>query len=244
MTTLEITQDTFLKQSTAQASALDEGNKYAVAKGMKISLAKHEPIDELSASDSDGHVKLVLIQPIKGKVTWYAFQRHVAILDGDKLLFPAPEEDDIKQPVSSTPVYKGLPIKLKSKTVYTDQPILPGGGFSWGEATHGGTRIPDLKAEENIINLAKQLQKVREEFGKPVRVTSWYRPEPFNSRVGGAKQSQHLSGKAVDIVIEGSSGRDIARRVLPWWPGGVGIYPGNRRHICHLDIGPKRNWGI
>lgn len=248
MLTLLITQDTWLKQGTKQASAMGEDNKVAVKEGDRFPLERHESVEDLTAAtDNDSHIKITLKTPLLGKFTWYVYQRHASILDGETLLFPAPEVDEVRSDRQlSRGIYTGKVLILPShRNVRTDQPIISGGNFSWGEATHGGARIPkDLAAENSIISLATRLESVREEFGKAIHITSWYRPEPFNSRVGGARYSQHLTGRAVDIVIDGLDGRAIARRVLPWWIGGVGIYPGNRKHICHLDIGPKRHWGI
>jgi hypothetical protein len=141
--------------------------------------------------------------------------------------------------------YKGIKIKLPDGSeVYTDQPVIKNGNFTWNEVTHGGERIPpDREILNNMIALAAQLQKARVAIGKPLHVTSWYRPPEINKVVGGASQSQHLTGKAADIVCDGLTGKQIAA-LLPDWVGGRGIYPGNRRHILHLDIGEKRSWGF
>jgi len=141
--------------------------------------------------------------------------------------------------------YKGVKIKLPDGVeVYTDQPIIKNGNFTWNEATHGGKRIPaNREILNNMIALAAELQKARQAIGKPLQITSWYRPPAINKAVGGASQSQHLTGKAVDIVCAGLTGKQIAA-LLPDWVGGRGIYPGNRRHILHLDIGQKRSWGF
>jgi uncharacterized protein YcbK (DUF882 family) len=47
--------------------------------------------------------------------------------------------------------------------------------------------------------LLENLDKVREEFGKPITVTSGYRCEKRNKEIGGALKSQHILGKAADI---------------------------------------------
>jgi len=124
---------------------------------------------------------------------------------------------------------------------YLENPIVPGGNFTWGEALHGGERIPRTKEEvENIIALATKLQVARQQINRPFHITSWYRPEPFNSRAGGAKYSQHLTGKAVDLWVDGYSGFEL-RLLLHWWKGGLGTYS-NLPKIIHLDIGAHRRW--
>ncbi len=44
------------------------------------------------------------------------------------------------------------------------------------------------------------LDPLREKYGKPIRVNSGYRCPNHNLAVGGAKNSQHMSGEAADIA--------------------------------------------
>ena len=53
----------------------------------------------------------------------------------------------------------------------------------------------------NLQKLANQLQALRNKIGKPIHITSGYRCEEYNERVGGATRSQHLIGKAADIQV-------------------------------------------
>lgn len=251
MLTLHITANTWLKQSPKPSDELPPTGKHFVRAGDTFSLRHHEAIDDLTAIDDNDHHALVnFTSPVAGKHAWYAYQRHVAILDDDILLFPAPEDDtntaNRALTYTATNAYKGKLLSLPGGlSVYTDQPVITGGNFSWGEATHGGARLPrSAETVAAMVRIATELQKLRDQLNKPIRITSWFRPEPFNSRVGGARRSRHLIGDAVDIAVVGMSGREIARAALPWWIGGIGIYRGNRKHICHLDTGPKRTWGI
>lgn len=43
------------------------------------------------------------------------------------------------------------------------------------------------------------LDNVREEYGRPMRVTSGYRCPSHNAAVGGASDSAHLTGQAADV---------------------------------------------
>jgi len=140
----------------------------------------------------------------------------------------------------------GRPFRLpgNTSTFYTDQPIIPGGSFTWGEATHGATRIPETQAiVDNIIGLAQALQPVRDRINRPFTINSWYRPPAINAAVGGASQSQHLLGRAVDIQVQGMSGRQVANAVMLTWRGGIGIY-NNIPNVIHLDTGSRRTWGF
>lgn len=77
------------------------------------------------------------------------------------------------------------------------------------------------------------LEAIREYFGKPVVITSACRCANHNSSVGGAKNSQHVYGRATDIKIPGVSPIEIswfAETLIPD-SGGIGVY----ESFCHLD---------
>lgn len=48
--------------------------------------------------------------------------------------------------------------------------------------------------------LVELLEALREAAGRPLVLTSGYRCEAHNARVGGAPRSRHMSGRAVDIA--------------------------------------------
>jgi zinc D-Ala-D-Ala carboxypeptidase len=71
----------------------------------------------------------------------------------------------------------------------------------------GQAEIGNLKALcENV------LEKVRAHFGKPITVNSGYRCPKLNRAIGGAKNSQHITGQAADIEIAG-----VDNQVLFQW---------------------------
>lgn len=235
-------ETTVIKREMLPSGRLPLSKKDTIQGGTTIRVSSFEICD----SPYGEHVRFVIADPNafrKGCAIWYAFVKHVVITQGEEKLLPGLEPPRY---IPEKLHFKGAQMTLPNgKTVYLNQPIIPNGNFLWREATHGGTREPKTQDDaDNIIALAAPLQKARDQIGRPFRVTSWYRPEPHNSRVGGARRSQHLSGRAVDLVVEGYMGIDLAKAFWPWWPGGVGIYGGNRRHIIHLDIGPKRKWGF
>lgn len=246
---LRATKDTVLKRRPVQSSELTPEELIQVNKDSTYDLHSYAYSDQQGGFN--GHIKFAINKPehyLKGISTWYVYEGHAQVEFDGKVVYPVPTiAVPTPQPTSSPPTYSGRKLTLPGGrgTVFTDQPIIAGSSFNWGEATHDGDRIPQsVEHLNNIIALAKQLERARKQIGKPFRITSWYRPEPWNSRVGGARRSQHLSGKAVDIVVAGFSGRQLGNQFLPWWPGGLGIYPGNRQHILHLDVGPRRKWGF
>jgi hypothetical protein len=67
--------------------------------------------------------------------------------------------------------------------------------------------IPNLPKQEHIANLQKLcneiLEPLREKIGRPIVVTSGFRSEAVNKFVGGSKTSDHMEGKAADIIVPG-----------------------------------------
>lgn len=62
----------------------------------------------------------------------------------------------------------------------------------------------------NIMNLIQNLlNPIREKLGKPVMVTSGYRPPKLNKAVNGAANSNHLTGCAADIHTGNNSTDNI-----------------------------------
>lgn len=54
--------------------------------------------------------------------------------------------------------------------------------------------------EKNLTHLLDVLNQVRAKYGKPMIVTSGYRPGKYNKAAGGAKASAHLSCEACDFA--------------------------------------------
>ena len=60
------------------------------------------------------------------------------------------------------------------------------------------TPTPEIRAKLNT--LISVLDKIREQYGKPIFVTSGYRCPMLNKAVGGVNSSQHVKGEAADLV--------------------------------------------
>ena len=65
----------------------------------------------------------------------------------------------------------------------------------------GLDNTPDAAAVENLQNLVTHiLDPLRQLWGSPLYVNSGYRSHAVNAAVGGARNSQHLTGCAADIT--------------------------------------------
>jgi hypothetical protein len=65
---------------------------------------------------------------------------------------------------------------------------------------HNISNMPTPEHIENLKVLAEKVfQPIRDHFGVPIHVSSGYRSAALNKRIGGAKTSDHLLGKAIDI---------------------------------------------
>jgi uncharacterized protein YcbK (DUF882 family) len=121
-----------------------------------------------------------------------------------------------------------------SRDIKSSEPIYLGSNFTWGEATKNGTRIPhNRQVVGNIINLAKKLDEVRKFLGdRPIIINSWYRDPATNYRIGGVRNSMHLTGLAADIVVIGLTHSTVQIRLDPIWSGGLGY----GQSYTHLDL--------
>jgi len=73
--------------------------------------------------------------------------------------------------------------------------------LSWAEiAASDGTPYPLQWRSSRALVLAWEFEAIREACGLPIRVTSCYRTGVTNVATGGATTSQHLFGRALDLV--------------------------------------------
>jgi len=79
-------------------------------------------------------------------------------------------------------------------------------------------------------------------YGQPLTINSAYRDPKFNAEVGGADNSQHTHGNAIDVDVTGKSYDErVALANLAWDAGyrGIGFYDNS----LHFDVGDPRGWG-
>lgn len=83
------------------------------------------------------------------------------------------------------------------------------------------------------FRLLELLEILRGKIGhKPIIVTSGYRCEEYNKKVGGVPRSYHLLGMAADIKVPGMQPADLITHAEEVGFLGLGLY----KTFCHLDI--------
>ena len=114
----------------------------------------------------------------------------------------------------------------------------------WEFRCRDGSDVPE-ELMENVRLLARNLQVLRDCVGKPIRVISGYRTKKYNTRIGGARRSQHMLSKAADIKIAGLTPAEIKAIIIKliregkMMSGGVGLY----RTFVHYDVrGRNARW--
>jgi zinc D-Ala-D-Ala carboxypeptidase len=70
----------------------------------------------------------------------------------------------------------------------------------------GISNMPTPEHLENFKLLAEKVfEPIREHFGVPIHISSGYRSKALNTAIGGSLTSQHCSGEAIDIDMDGTS---------------------------------------
>lgn len=84
--------------------------------------------------------------------------------------------------------------------------------------------------DDDLVSL---LEQIREAAGGAVTINSAYRSPAHNAAVGGVRSSQHLYGRAADVVVEGASPL-LVGQIAEYYldrRGGIGVY----QTFTHVD---------
>lgn len=96
--------------------------------------------------------------------------------------------------------------------------------------------LPAHGISKELISL---LEQIRHAFNKSITITSGYRCEHHNQKVGGAKKSQHVQGTAADIKVTGIPAHEVHAYLSEHFDdkiGGLGKYP----NFTHVDVRENR----
>lgn len=123
--------------------------------------------------------------------------------------------------------------------------------ISYKEATQSTTalknNISNVPSEQELVNMRlvaeKCFEPLREWYGKPIKINSFYRCKELNTKVGGSKTSQHVIGQAIDIDTDS---REENIKLFNWCKDNLQFdqliweYDGSWIHISYVN-GKNRN---
>jgi zinc D-Ala-D-Ala carboxypeptidase len=114
--------------------------------------------------------------------------------------------------------------------------------------------ISNMPIEAHIANFKllaeKVFEPIRNHFGKPIHISSGYRSAALNKAIGGAASSQHCSGEAIDIDMDGHAGGVTNKMVFDYikdnlefdqliWEFGTDANP-DWVHVSYESTGKQR----
>jgi uncharacterized protein YcbK (DUF882 family) len=236
---LQVVGDTVFKTSPVLSSELPEEEKVLVRRNAVFEVSSY-------AQPEKNHVRLALKGAFLGpqnRNTWYGYVSDIYIVGTE--IGNNPDDQNNPPPPPSD---RGIPLKFPgfSGTYYSNDPIYwktqygERGNFTWGEALHvnrstGSYRRPaSADVIYGILRIAKAMEDIRKRLGnRPITVNSWYRDPATNAAVGGASQSRHLLGDAVDFVVSGVHPYDVYANLDAWWGNQGGL--ASSKVFTHID---------
>jgi hypothetical protein len=90
---------------------------------------------------------------------------------------------------------------------------------AWGSKTAEARKIdnkPDKSQTAKMKHIAENVfEPLREHFGKPIGISSFFRSKELNEAIGGSESSQHCKGEAIDI--DGDIFGEVTNREIFIW---------------------------
>jgi hypothetical protein len=115
----------------------------------------------------------------------------------------------------------------------------------------GISNTPTPEHIGNFKKLAENIfQPIREHFGKPIHISSGYRSDALNKVIKGSLSSQHCSGEAIDIDMDGSANGITNKMIFDFikdklvfdqliWEFGTSVNP-DWVHVSYKSTGKQR----
>lgn len=224
--------ETWLKKEIKQSAELSNSQKKHVKKDKRYVITGYSETD--GESGDGGHYQVELDHDAG---SWFIYAPH--------WLMPWQSVEHSSQ--SSPAPSSSIALPEWDQINWRDFKAPVSKYFNVGEVTLGQTqRIPsEERVKQNIVAIARKMDEVREWWGKPLIVTSWYRPWAVNRAIG-SRAPNHPNGWAVDFCPQNGDIYELQRRFkAEWydtgkWQGGFGT--GANKGFIHLDLDKRRCW--
>jgi len=131
-----------------------------------------------------------------------------------------------------------LYIKLVSEGFPINSNLIATKNFRWKELLINQTEVPPLAVIVNLFKTVSLLQKYREMLfeNSPIIITSGWRSKEYNKKIGGAPNSYHIQGMALDFVCTKFSPQEVQKKLNLVHQGGLEFAP----TWTHIDIRKER----
>jgi len=118
--------------------------------------------------------------------------------------------------------------------------------------------ISNMPTEAHIANLKllaeKVFEPIRNNFRCPIIISSGYRSKELNAKVGGSATSQHSSGEAIDIDMDGTPNNVTNKMIFDYiyknlefdqliWEFGTNENP-DWVHVSYENTGKQRKQAL
>jgi hypothetical protein len=114
--------------------------------------------------------------------------------------------------------------------------FLGGSHYDQRSSAHGLNTLPPRSLWKNIIPALRAADNARYLLGGPIRILSAYRSPAYNTAIGGASKSLHMTFHALDLAPLSHSPtalrkilRDLRKKQI--FTGGIGTYA----TFIHID---------
>lgn len=202
---LEARVDTWLKKAPMQVEELADKQK------VKVEAGKTYGVGSFIEVPGDAHAKVELLGDAG---TWFIFEPHWRRL-GELAGGEVPSSGEVDWSDFGCQVTQNLTV---GEILQWDARRMP--------PENGAVR-------GRLLRTAREFQRIREAWGRSLGVTSFYRPEPINSAVGGVPNSRHVTGEAMDVYPTSDSLESFYAWIRTRWTGGLG--DGRDKGFIHLD---------
>jgi hypothetical protein len=127
------------------------------------------------------------------------------------------------------------------KTYTKDESMKLSDNFSVSEfACHGSGCCSTVLIDERLVTY---VQKIRDHFGVPVKISSGYRCPTHNKNIGSSTSSRHAKGQAADIVVEGVAPAKVAAYAESIGIKGIGLYETKKDgFFVHVDTRTRKSF--